>query len=182
MVRLLLCIGLPGSGKTTFLDRITMLTDRFSPDDLLIDPVTKKYHWSPERLSHAWQESYRRFGRALTHFHGVAHQELLAWDGTFTTVMSRSAIINIARGADCQVDALYFNTAPFICRRRNDARPEERRVPVDYMDRFETQFQPPTKHEGFHNVIEVKPQTAHLALAEIIEWVELPLLKGARGA
>jgi predicted kinase len=179
MIRVLMCVGLPNAGKSTFLKRITMLTDTFSPDARLYD--NGKYVWTPERLSVAWQLEYCRFGKALTHFHGVAHQELFAWDATFTTIISRSAIVNIAKGADCQVDALFFDTPLWLCQSRNKKRSEDRRIPDNHMAKFAEQLQPPTKAEGFHNVIPVKPQNAHLVLAEIIEWVQLPLLRGARG-
>ena len=168
MIRVLVAVGLPASGKTTFLKKIAM-HHVYSPDLRLFEQGV--YCYSPERLTEAWRTEYRDFGKDLIRFRRDTRLHLMTWDATFVSQISRSAIVNIAVGMDHRVDALYFDTPTAVCIHRNEERSDDRRIPSEKMEIFVKQLQPPTRAEGFRNVLVVNEFTAEKLLKEINDEV-----------
>lgn len=142
-------IGLPGSGKTYYVNRGGDGAI-FSPDSLMHDR-RKRYVWSRKRSAWAWAEMYRWFGKWLRYGEGSC-----VWDATNTKAILRSALINIAKGYECRVTATYFKTPLRICLARNAERSPDRRVPEATIREMHRQLTPPTKAEGFDSVKVVK--------------------------
>lgn len=146
----MLC-GPAAAGKTThskaLLDQGATL---FSPDKWLEDTSEGKYNWTPVRARQAWANEQRRFQSWLmgadlsTSGHHVA-----VWDATFVDPITRSPILNFSKGAGCRVEAWVLDTPADICKERNAARPEHRRVPESTINRMISSFKVPTLEEGF---------------------------------
>ena len=139
-------IGIPGSGKTHFLNRGGGGAI-FSPDSLLLNTRTKKYVWTRARSAWAWAETYRWFGKWLRYGSGSC-----AWDATNTKAILRSPLINIAKGYGCRVMAIYFKTPLRTCLARNRQRTPDRRVPEATIRAMHRDLTSPTRSEGFDSI------------------------------
>ena len=146
-------VGLPGAGKTYgYWLAIGRDTEPiFSPDHVLMR--RGHYAWSKKNVAQAWASSYRFFGKWL--WYG---SQRCSWDATFVTPISRSAILGIAKGFGCRVEAIYFKTPLRTCLARNAKRSPDRRVPESTIREMHRQLTPPTRAEGFDSVRVIRPK------------------------
>ena len=141
---LYMMIGIPGSGKSTWV-RKNRLDDWIilSPDTILEERYN--YEWTPERAAEAWAESYQQFGLS------ILEEKTIVWDATFTSPIMRSAILHIGKGVGYKVKAVFCKTSMELCLSRNLMRDREP-VPESTIRRMADGLIPPTIEEGFDEV------------------------------
>lgn len=176
MKRLILTIGLPGSGKSYWATRQGL--PRLSPDDYLTDEHGD-YQWSQERVTDAWARCYADLGRWLADRGALG---LMIFDACLIGRRERNAILNIARGMGVQVEAVYFDTPINICMDRQFQRPPQRRVPAATIERMHKNFRVPYFSEGFQTIQTVctSPEGVQVTLSDSVGAVP-PLRQGLTG-
>jgi predicted kinase len=134
-------VGLPGSGKSTWLERqgiVGISSDRIR--EVLADDAT-------DQTIHARVFLTMRY--VLRHRLAIGRQ-VSYLDATHLTPDERRPYIQIGRWYGCDVEALYFDVPLEVCLERNRRR--ERVVPNDAMVRMEAKLVAPDVAEGFVKV------------------------------
>jgi len=155
--RIVLAIGLPGSGKSAYLARrgITALSSDFLRKLLFDNPAD-------QRLPHLVFGALRHLLRLRL----LAGRRVSYVDATNLTRADRRHFFRIAEQFSCVVDAIYFDVPLEECLERNRRR--SRRVPDEALRRMAGKLEPPTLAEGFRRIIVVgaaagKPRSADTA-------------------
>lgn len=145
--RIVLAIGLPGSGKSTYFTRrgITPLSSDLLRR-LLYDDSTD------QRLPHLVFRALRYLLRARL----LAGRRVNYVDATNLTRRDRSHFFRIAEDFGCAVDAIYFDVPLEECLERNRRR--RRRVPEGAVRRMASKLEPPSDEEGFRHISVVRPR------------------------
>jgi predicted kinase len=151
VITLLVTIGPPASGKSTFLEKLHPDV-LFCPDNNLY--LGNRYYWNDQRVALAWRTEYERFGKML-HLVNTETSSLWAWDATFTTRILRSALVNIAAGFGMRPVALVFKTPLNVCLERNNARSVDRRVPETFIKSAAERLEIPYYNDGFDSSFNV---------------------------
>ncbi len=140
-MRIVLLVGLPGSGKSTYLKR--MGVEGLSSDTirkwLSDDETDQTIH---DRVFETLRYLLRQrlsLGRPLTYI-----------DATNLTVAERAPYLGIGRSYGCQVEALFFDIPVDLCRERNARR--HRVVPEEAIGKMAARLVPPTLEEGFDRI------------------------------
>lgn len=138
---LIIAVGLPGSGKSTYFERISanpVSTDAIRQQlaDDATDQSINKAVYATLRFVAKMRVSV---GRPVTYI-----------DATNLTVRDRRQYIDMARRWNCRVQALYFDTPVEVCKERN--RNRARVVPEHVMDAMAAKLTPPRVEEGFESV------------------------------
>ncbi len=134
--RIVVLVGLPGSGKSTYLERLGITP--LSSDvirQLLIDDVT-------DQTIHA-RVFQCLIGRPATYV-----------DATHLTPAERRPYIDIANRYGCAIEALYFDVPLDVCLARNRGR--SRVVPEEAVRAMAAKLVPPSAEEGFSIVTVVR--------------------------
>jgi predicted kinase len=136
-------VGLPGSGKSTYVKNLgaTLASDEIRL--LLIDDAAN-------------QEINRRVFTVLRDLlkHRLQLRRPVTYiDTTSLTPYERKPYIALAGLYDCDIEAVYFDVPVEECRRRNRDRP--RMVPDTAITEMADRLIPPTIEEGFSRVIVV---------------------------
>lgn len=140
-----LTIGLPGSGKTTWYKRrgVTPLSSDMLRS-ILFDNITEQ----------------RYQGLVFSTLRSLLRARLIAkmpWnyvDATNLSPHERRQWIKMARGFGYEVHAVFFDVPLEICLERNRRR--ERQVTEEVMQQMAARLRPPTFKEGFSKIVIVR--------------------------
>jgi predicted kinase len=137
-------VGLPGSGKSTYLQQLG--ANAISSDAvrlLLADDATiQTIH--PQVFATMRYLLRRRLalGRPFSYV-----------DATHLTVSDRAPYVAIARGFGCDLEAVFFDVPVEVCQQRNRLR--QRVVPEAAIEAMQAKLVPPSLEEGFSRIIVV---------------------------
>src|SRR5436190_2226872 len=140
-----LAIGLPGSGKTTWFKRrgVTPLSSDMLRS-ILFDDITE------QRYQNLVFSTLRSLLRARL----IAKMPWNYVDATNLSPRERKQWIGMARSFGYEVQAVFFDVPLEVCLERNRRR--ERMVPEDVMHRMATKLRAPTFEEGFSKIVVVR--------------------------
>ena len=144
--KVILLVGLPGSGKSTYVAAKGWPV--LSSDDtrrlLLDDMRDQTSNRSVFALLRRLLRLRLELGRPLT-----------CVDATSLTPAERRPYIKTAQMYGADIEALFLDTPVEVCKQRNQAR--ARIVPDEVMDRFAAKLRVPRLDEGFTNVTTITP-------------------------
>jgi predicted kinase len=138
-------VGLPGSGKSTYLERLGVTPLSSDAVRLLLadDATDQTIHGRVFATIRYLLRQRLAVGRAVTYI-----------DATHLTPGERRPYVKIARQYDCKVEAVFFDVPLEVCIARNRGR--ARVVPVEAMRKMAAKLVPPRATEGFSRVTVVR--------------------------
>ena len=140
-----LAIGLPGSGKSTWFKRHNILP--LSSDMvriLLFDDVTEQ----------RYQDLVFSTLRSMLRARLLAKRPWNYVDATNLSPHERRSWVKLAQDFGYEAQAVFFDVPPEVCIERNRRR--ERNVPEDVMMRMASKLRPPKFEEGFAKITVVR--------------------------
>ncbi len=140
-----LAIGLPGSGKSSWFKRhnIRALSSDLIRELLFDDPSEQRY-----------QDLVFSNLRSMLKARMIARRPMNYVDATNLSPHDRHTWIKLARDYGYDVHAVHFDVPLEVCVERNQRR--QRTVPEDAMRRMAAKFRPPTFEEGFSKITVVR--------------------------
>ncbi len=150
-----LAIGLPGSGKSSWFKRHNVVP--LSSDmvrSLLFDDVREQ----------RFQDLVFSNLRSMLKARLIAKRPMNYVDATNLTPQERQHWIKLAKDYDYEVHAVFFNVPLEVCIERHQRR--DRVVPEDIMRRMAAKLKPPSFDEGFAKITVVKVKKKEPASVE----------------
>jgi predicted kinase len=143
-VKLIITVGLPGSGKSTYLARL-------GANAISSDEVRRLIADNP----HDQTMNARIFTvvRYLICQRIAAGRPVTYVDATHLTPWEREPYVILAQRYGCTLEALFFDIPVEICMARNQAR--ERVVPEEALHKMALQMIPPALEEGFAKITRI---------------------------
>ena len=160
MSKIIIMVGIPGSGKTTFAKALAdeegyayLSSDEIRKD--IINANSKAELVKPESIN------YHTFKIMNSTAVKLLRCDLdVIYDATNLNRKDRKSIIKEVNklreeGYEITITAFVLNTPSDVCIERNNAR-EENKVPDDVMMRYIEKFTRPILDEGFDMIVEMK--------------------------
>ena len=143
--RIIVLVGLPGSGKSTYLERlgVTALSSDLIRQLLADDATDQTIHGRVFNTLRYLVRQRLAIGRQVTYV-----------DATHLTPDERRPYIKIAHAYGCEAEALFFDVPLELCLDRNRSR--ARVVPEEAVRAMAAKLVPPGVDEGFSRVTVVR--------------------------
>ena len=140
-MRVVVLCGLPGSGKSTYLDglKVTALSSDHLRQLLADDETDQSIHAQVFETLRYLLRQRLALGRPVTYI-----------DATNLTPEERHPYIAIGRAYGSEIEAVFFDVPLEICLERNRRRP--RSVPEDAVRKMAAKLKAPSAEEGFSRV------------------------------
>lgn len=146
--RIVLTVGLPGSGKSTWLagNHISPLSSDSLRKLLLDNEDDQTQNRVIFLVLRSLLKKRIQLKRPVTYV-----------DATHLAPWERRPYLEIAKLHGCDVEALFFDEPLELCLERNAGRP--RVVPVEVMHKMAQRLQPPSLEEGFSRIVVIRGKT-----------------------
>ena len=140
-MRIVVLVGLPGSGKSTYLERMGVrgLSSDGIRKLLADDETDQTIHVRVFQTLRYLLEQRLAIGRPVTYI-----------DATNLTPEERRPYLEMGHAWGCEVEAVFFDVPLAICLERNARR--HRVVPGEALAKMAAKLGPPTAEEGFARV------------------------------
>jgi predicted kinase len=139
--KIVIAVGLPGSGKSTYLAQLGV--NAISSDAIRLqladDETDQTIHARVFATLRYLLRQRLQIGRPVSYV-----------DATNLTAKDRRPYIRIAREHGCEIEALFFDVPLEVCKERNAKR--GRVVPDSAMDAMAAKLRRPTTAEGFQRI------------------------------
>jgi len=142
---LIVLVGLPGSGKTTWKEKQLWLNPEYSsvcPDDI-------RQELTGDISDQSKNNEVFSLAFIRTKNHLNTGQSVI-FDSTAYSAQNRKALIDIGKSTGALVKAVVLSVPVDLCKKRNAQR--LRTVPADVIDRMNSKFSIPSTDEGFDAV------------------------------
>lgn len=148
MKKIIVGIGIPGSGKTTILKALAEKNGYayICPDDIRSDIAGSASNFSKDKQ--VWDKAYEKICDLFK------NDNTIVFDAAFTNPEIRADFLKFAReqGAE-KIEGVYFNTPRELAKERNARR--ERKVSDHIIDEMAQHIEdfPPCTKDGFDSLI-----------------------------
>jgi predicted kinase len=139
--RIILAVGLPGSGKSTYFANLG--AHAISSDAIRLQLADDE----SDQTIHARVFATARY---LLRQRIALQRPITYVDATNLTRRDRRPFIKLAQKHGCDIEALFFDIPLEVCRARNSSR--SRLVPDQVLDRMAAKLAPPSIEEGFSRI------------------------------
>jgi len=141
----IITVGLPGSGKSTYLKQLGV--PALSSDELRLMLTDDESEQAVNQRVFSLLRYMLRIRLALA-------RPVTYVDATNLSSLERRPFVETAHLYDAEIEALYFDVPLDVCLERNRRR--NRFVPEDVMQRFALKLAPPALEEGFSKITVVR--------------------------